>query len=104
MRHRLLGSIVPEIFETVSTQLRVAHGVLNVPMTEVVLNGACVLPVVGQFESDRVPQHLRMNGHADVGFPASARDNLPKGRGGHRRSALADKDVWCLRVVSVKFA
>jgi hypothetical protein len=38
------GLILPEAFELVGRHGRVAHGMLNVPMPQIILNGPRILP------------------------------------------------------------
>jgi hypothetical protein len=49
----------------------VEHGVLDVP-GEIVLDGAGVLAVIGEFEAGRMPEHARMDRHAELGRVAGA--------------------------------
>ena len=42
------GSVLPEALEPVCREFGIPHRVLNVPVPEIVLEGARVLPVVGE--------------------------------------------------------
>jgi hypothetical protein len=44
-----------------------AHGVLNVPMTQVILDQPRVGSLVGQGKAARMAQHVRMNGDGEGG-------------------------------------
>ena len=57
----LRNSVLPKVIETVRGQLRVAHGVLNVLMSEIVLNGAGIMPVINKLVTTTMAQHVRMN-------------------------------------------
>ena len=61
------GSIHPEIFEPVRSQLSVAGGVLDVPVTEVMLDRAGIPSVVGQLVAGRMTQHVRVDGKPEAG-------------------------------------
>ena len=58
----LLSSIPPEILEPIWRKLCVAHGVLDVLVAEVMLNGPRVVSVVGEFVAACVAEHLGVNG------------------------------------------
>jgi hypothetical protein len=45
----------PEVLETIWGQLGVPNRVLNVPVTQISLQGAGIVPLVGQREATRVP-------------------------------------------------
>ena len=65
-------SVPPEILEPVRRQVRVACGVLNIPMPEVLLYRPGVLPVVGQFVASRMTEHMRVDGKLDARLPSGA--------------------------------
>jgi hypothetical protein len=79
--------VPPERFEPLRGHLRVPHGMLDVPVPEVVLEGARVLAVVGQLEAAGVPEHVRIHREADLRPDASAGDQLADG--GRRQWPLA---------------
>jgi hypothetical protein len=54
-------SVRPKAIEPARGQLGVPDGVLNVPMPEVMLQGAGVLPLICEFEAAGVAQHVRVN-------------------------------------------
>jgi hypothetical protein len=68
--------VAPETFESVCRQLRITHGVLNVPMTEVVLDRPCVVALVGKLEAAGVAQHGWVDWEAELRVVASASDDL----------------------------
>jgi hypothetical protein len=57
-------SILPKPVKPARGQLGVFDGVLNVPVAEVVLQGARVLPVIRQLEAAGMPQHVGMHREA----------------------------------------
>ena len=80
------GSIHPEIFEPVRSQLSVAGGVLDVPVTEVMLDRAGIPSVVGQLVAGRMAQHVRVDGKPEAGGLTGPGDNLADGVSGALRS------------------
>ena len=81
-------------------QCGVANGVLDVLVSEVVLDGTGILAIICQLEARRMAQHVRVHGEAEPRSLARPSDHLPK-RGGRERSfPLADKDIGCLGVGS----
>jgi len=66
-------SVFPEFVETVGGKLSVEHGVLDVPVPEIVLDGAGILTIIGEFEAGGMSEHVRMDRHAELGSsPARA--------------------------------
>jgi hypothetical protein len=59
--------------------------VLNVAVTEVVLQRARVLPIVGEFEAAGVPQHVRVHRETKRGCIADPRQRLAEACRCHRR-------------------
>jgi hypothetical protein len=62
-------SVLPEVVEAIGGELSVEGGVLDILVSEVVLDGAGVLAVVGKFEAGRMAHHVRM----DLASPARPR-------------------------------
>lgn len=60
---RAASFVREEILEASGGQLGVAHRVGNVPVAQVVLDGAGVVAVVRQLEAGPVPQHVGVDGH-----------------------------------------
>ena len=52
--------MLPEVLEPLGRKLRVSNGVLDVLVPEVVLQGARVLAIVGEFETDGMAEHVRV--------------------------------------------
>jgi hypothetical protein len=50
----------PEVLEAIWRQLGVAHHLLDIPMTEIGLQGPRIVALVGQSEATGVPQHMRV--------------------------------------------
>src|SRR3954452_15349459 len=53
--------VLPEILEPLRGQLGVPCGVLDVAMAQPLLNGSCVVPIVGQLKAASGAQHVRMD-------------------------------------------
>src|SRR5689334_1477843 len=88
-----LGSVFPEVLESVRRQLGIAHSVHDVLVAKVVLQGPRVPPVVGELEAARMPQHVWMNRKLELGNDGKAREHLPEANGGHGRPALGHEHV-----------
>ena len=63
------GSVLPKALEAICRELGVADGVLNVTVTEVVLESPRVDALVRQLVSGRVPEHVRVHREAKRGLP-----------------------------------
>ena len=86
--------ILPEVFEPVRRQGRVADCGHDRSVTEIGLDGASVVAVVGELEAAGMAQHVGM--HEEREFRSHARPGnhaLISGCG-QRRATLRDEDVW----------
>src|SRR6516165_2765558 len=86
--------ILPEVFEAVRRQGRVADRGHDRSVAEMGLDGARVVAVIGELEPAGVPQHVGM--HEEREFRSHARPGnhaLISGYG-QRRATLRDEDVW----------
>src|SRR5215472_2757513 len=92
---RTLGKLIlPEVFEAVRRQGRVADRGHDRSVAEIGLDGASVVAVVGELEPAGMPQHVGM--HEESKFRSHARPGnhaLISGCG-QRRATLRDEDVW----------
>src|SRR5262249_18786338 len=70
-------SIVPKILEPLRRELGVAHSVHDVLVSQVVLQRARVLSVVGELVARRVPQHVRVDGKRHAGFYPETCEKFP---------------------------
>src|SRR5262249_35185314 len=91
--------VLPELLEPAGGQFCIAHSMADVPMAQVLLDRTGVVPFVGQLESARVPQHMRVNRERKARRFADARDKLPNGRGGQGASALGREHVGACRLL-----
>src|SRR6516225_11730677 len=86
--------ILPEVFEPVRGQGRVADRGHDRSVAEIGLDGASVVAVVGELEPAGMPQHVGM--HEECEFRSHARPGnhaLISGYG-QRCATLRDEDVW----------
>ncbi|OIR06112.1 hypothetical protein GALL_119090 [mine drainage metagenome] len=70
----------------------VADGVLNIPVPQVVLYCARVLPILGQFVTAGMAQHVRMNRKWQICLPARPGKYLANSICRKGRFTLATKD------------
>lgn len=89
---RLLQAVAsssPEVLEPCRRQLGVPHGVLDIAVTEIGLQGADVVALVGQREAAGVAQHVRVHLERHPGFGAGALRPKPSGAFAYRARSLA---------------
>jgi hypothetical protein len=85
--------VFPECFEAARGQLRIADGVGDIPVTQVLLDRPRIVSLVGQLEPAGVAEHVGMNREGEAGGLADARHELPNGRGGERPSAFCGEHI-----------
>jgi Tn3 transposase DDE domain len=85
-------SVLPEVVEAIGGELSVEGGVLDILVSEVVLDGAGVLAVVGKFEAGRMAHHL-------LGRVAGASEKLTERSGGHL-PAIANENANIDQIVA----
>src|SRR5215468_6037987 len=92
---RTLGKLIlPEVFEPVRRQGRVAHRGHDRSVAEISLDGASVVAVVGELEPTGMPQHVGMHEEREFrSHPRPGHHALISGCG-QRRRTLRDEDVW----------
>ncbi len=66
--------ILPKSLEPLRTELGIAHCVRDIPMPEVLLDRARVVPFVGELVAGGVPEHMRMDREGQFRELAGARD------------------------------
>ncbi len=62
-------------------------------MPQVMLNGAGIVPVIGELEPARMPEHVWMDGKGDASALPRTSDNLTGGGRCKRPPAFGHKDV-----------
>jgi len=74
---RSLNALSPKLFEPRRRQLSVAHRVLDVAVPKVSLQGARIVPLVGQRVAAGVPEHVGMSLEAQLSFGTRPLDHAP---------------------------
>ena len=94
--------VLPKPLEPIRTQLRVAHGMRDVSVPEVLLDRSRVVPFVRELVAGGVPQHVRMDREGEFRELAGARNQLPGRRRRHRSAALGDEQIGRLGIVAAQ--
>ena len=94
-----LYSILPEPIEPISRQFRIPDGMLDIPVSHVMLDRPGVMAIVGQLEAAPVTEHVRMDREGDSGLLPCPCHQLAHRGGGQRPLAFGDEDVGRLRIV-----
>jgi len=74
--------------------------VLDILVTEVVLQTPGIVAVVGELEAAGVPQHVRMDGKRHLGGLAKALDEMVKAHWADWSATLGNKHVCLCRVLA----
>src|SRR5262249_4732837 len=91
----MLGKLIlPEVFEAVRRQGRVADRGHDRPVAEIGLDGASVVAVVGELEPAGMPQHVGMHREREFRSHACPGHHALISGYGQWRAALRDEDVW----------
>ncbi len=85
--------IAPEVVKSVGRELGVPDRVLNILVSQVVLDGSCIMTIIGKLEPASMPQHVRMNRKPDTRPFTGPSDDLTHSRGGQRTPAFGHEDV-----------
>src|SRR5262249_36935583 len=102
-RHSLVGLsrrltlgklILPEVFEPVRRQGRVADRGHDRSVAEIGLDGASVVAVVGELEPAGMPQHVGMHEEREFRSYAGPGNHALISGCGQWRATLRDEDVW----------
>jgi hypothetical protein len=98
--HRV--SVVPEILEPIGSHLGVSNRVLDIFVAHVVLERSGVMPIVGELEASRVPEHVGVNRECEPCRFSGSGDHFEEAcsRGG--TTALGDKDVSGFHILPAK--
>ena len=96
------SSILPEVFEPVRSQFCVARRVLDVAVSQIMLNGSCILSVIGELVAGSVAQHMWVDGERQSGLLAGADNDLTHSVGCQRCFALADKHIGRVGVLPLQ--
>src|SRR6266851_354503 len=84
LRYRL----APKVFKPVQRQSRIAHRMLDIPVTQVGLKGPGIMSPVCQRKSTGMAQHMGMRGEAKLGSYTGTLDHSGEAGRGERGAAL----------------
>ena len=93
-----MGLVAPELSKAVGRELGITHGVHDVAMPKVGLDGPRVDTVVRQVVARRVSLHVRVRRELKPGDAARSRNHLPHRRFGNWTTAFGDEHKRRLRV------
>jgi hypothetical protein len=85
---RRVELVPPKVPEPIRCELRVTDRALDVAAPQIVLQGACVMAVIGEFEPADVAQHVGVGGEGQPGGFACPGDQLPDIALGQRPDSL----------------
>ena len=93
--HGITSSVAPEIFEPVRRHLGIPNRVHDVLVAHVMLERSGVMPVVGEFVTGGVPEHVRVNREGELCGLSSSGDCFQEScsRGGAGRTLQPPRDV-----------
>jgi hypothetical protein len=83
----------PEIPKPIGRQPGVAHRVLDILVPKVMLQGAGIVAVVGQFEAAGMAQHVRMDRKRQLGGLAEPCNQMMEAERAQRAATLRDEHV-----------
>jgi hypothetical protein len=91
---RILTSLVlPEISEPLGRKFAIPNSMLDVLVTEIVLQRPSIDTLISQLEPSRMPQHVGMDWKRHFGGRPKPRHHPAKGNCGHGSAALAHEDI-----------
>ena len=97
--------LAPQSFEPVRVERRITHGVGDLAVTEVALQGSGIHAFVDQGVARSVTQGVRVDlKSAHAGIVGQSGEQLSKSAGGHRSAALGDEHEFLFGVVSAELA
>ena len=94
----------PEIFEPIGCQLRVSNGVLNIPVSKVVLQRASIVAIIGEFVAASMAQHVRMDWEWHLGGFPEALDKPMEADWAHWSTPLRNEYIGVCEVFAPKLA
>src|SRR6476646_10762447 len=86
-----VGRSSPQVLEPAWRQFGVSDRALDRSMAEIALKGPGIGAPIGQHESARMAQHVRMHRKRHPGLDSGTLDELGPARGGERRPSLRDE-------------
>ena len=95
-------SVLPKSIEAIGCQFRIPDGMLNIPVSHVMLDSPGVVPVVGQLETAPMTEHVRMDRECDACLLPCSRHQLAHRGGGQRSLTLGHEDIGRIRIVALE--
>lgn len=91
--------IAPEVLEPLRGKLRVPHGVLNILVPHVCLDGPGIVPLRGKVVAGCMTKQMGMNREVEPGKLSGLRDHLPRRPRCHRPFPLRGKNIRRFQVL-----
>ena len=95
------GLVSPESVEPTGRQLCVSRRVDDVLVSQVVLNRARIVTIVGELVAGTVSEHVGVNGESDLCVFTSPCDDLSHGCCCQRSSAFSDEQIRTARIITL---
>ena len=95
-----IGSVLPEVLESIRRHFGVSHRVHDVFVAHVVLERPSVVSVVGELVACGVPEHVRVDRERELCRLPSPSDRFQKPRSRRRASALGHKHISRLHILA----
>ena len=74
-------------------QLRVSHRMLDVSMPHIVLNGPCIMAIIGQLVATGMTQHVWVDWESDLSLIPGSGDQLTDRAGRQRPLTFGNEDI-----------
>ena len=100
----LIGQSLQKFLNLPGRHLRIADGVRDVPVPEVVLDRPGVVAVVGELVAGRVPKHVRIDREGEARQGTCPGHQLSDGCRCHWPAALGDEQIRRTRVLPLQLA
>ena len=89
----LKDSIFPEPVKPARCQLRVPDSVLNISVSQIMLDRPSILTIIRQFEAAAMAEHVRVHGKSYLGIPTGTGNQLSECGVGQWTATFSDKDI-----------
>lgn len=87
------NSVLPKSLESIRREVRVAHGVSDVLVPEIVLQGSGVVTLIGELKAAGMTQHVGVHWECDLCRQRRARHKFTHIARRHRAATLRDEQV-----------
>ena len=91
-------SIIPEIKKPMGCKLCIAYRVLNISVTEILLNGAGINALIGEVKPAGMSQHMGMNRKRQPRFFSGPQNHVADGAIAERTASFRHKDIGKTRM------